>query len=84
MYNNFVTHLNVYCGVFTPCKNCNFETRYRDYATIDDAVFSPCRVARRTLLRSAEVNMLPLLGDKCKRLDCARVERGHVISAGPQ
>jgi hypothetical protein len=32
-----------YNGVFTPCKNCNFETRYRDYATVDEAVFSPCR-----------------------------------------
>jgi hypothetical protein len=67
-----------YCRVFTPRRNCNFETRSRDYATVDKAVFSscraePCRVAPRTLLRSAEVNMFPLLGDKCKRLDCARV-----------
>jgi hypothetical protein len=33
----------LYCGVFTSCKNCNFETRSRDYATVDEAVFSPCR-----------------------------------------
>jgi hypothetical protein len=32
-----------YCGVFTPCKNCNIETRSHDYATVDEAVFSPCR-----------------------------------------
>jgi hypothetical protein len=34
--------LETYCGIFTPCKNCNFETRSHDYATIDEAVFSPC------------------------------------------
>jgi hypothetical protein len=32
-----------YCGVFTPYKNCNTETRSRDYATVDGAVFSSCR-----------------------------------------
>jgi hypothetical protein len=31
------------CGVFTPCKNCNIEIRSRDYATVDEAVFPPCR-----------------------------------------
>jgi hypothetical protein len=31
------------CGVFTPCKNCNTERRSRNYATVDEAVFSPCR-----------------------------------------
>jgi hypothetical protein len=31
-----------YCGVVTPCKNYNIETRSRDYATVDEAVFSPC------------------------------------------
>jgi hypothetical protein len=36
-----------YCGVFTPCKNCNFETRSRDYATVGEAVFSPCRAEPR-------------------------------------
>jgi hypothetical protein len=33
----------LYCGVFTPCKNCNIEIRSCDYATVDEAVFSPCR-----------------------------------------
>jgi hypothetical protein len=32
-----------YCGVFTPCQNCNIETCSYDYATVDYAVFSPCR-----------------------------------------
>jgi hypothetical protein len=36
-----------YCGVFTPCKNCNIETRSRDYATVDEAVFSPCHAESR-------------------------------------
>jgi uncharacterized CHY-type Zn-finger protein len=31
------------CGVFTPCKNCNIETSSHDYATVDEAVFSPRR-----------------------------------------
>jgi hypothetical protein len=35
--------LFLYCGVFTPCKNCNIETHSRDYATVNEAVFSPCR-----------------------------------------
>jgi hypothetical protein len=26
-----------------PCKNCNIETLSRDYATVDEAVFSLCR-----------------------------------------
>jgi hypothetical protein len=34
---------NKYCGVFAPCKNCNIETRSHDYATVDEAMFSPCR-----------------------------------------
>jgi hypothetical protein len=36
----------IYCGVFTPCKNCNIETRSHDYATVDEALFSPCRAER--------------------------------------
>jgi hypothetical protein len=31
------------CDLFTPYKNCNIETRSRDYAKVDEAVFSPCR-----------------------------------------
>jgi hypothetical protein len=25
------------------CKNCNNETRSRDYAVVEEAVYSPCR-----------------------------------------
>jgi hypothetical protein len=32
----------IYCGVFMTYKNCNIETRSRNYATVDEAVFSPC------------------------------------------
>jgi hypothetical protein len=39
----YTNNISLYCGVFTPCKNCNIETRSRDYATVDEAVFSPCR-----------------------------------------
>jgi hypothetical protein len=62
----------MYCGVFTPCKNCNLETRSHDYATVDEAVFSPCR---------AESHLVPphlLLSDSCKHLEDARVGRGNV------
>jgi hypothetical protein len=44
--NDHVTYrklIREYCGVFTPCNNCNIETRSRDYATVYEAVFSPCR-----------------------------------------
>jgi hypothetical protein len=47
----------IYCGVFTPCKDCNLETRSRDYATVEES--GVCRVvsvAPLPLLRSAEVN----------------------------
>jgi hypothetical protein len=33
-----------HCDVFAPRKNCNLEIRFHDYATVDEAVFSPCRV----------------------------------------
>jgi hypothetical protein len=33
--------MKTYCGIFTPCKHCNIETRSRDYATVNKAVFSP-------------------------------------------
>jgi hypothetical protein len=57
------------CAVFVPCKNCNIETRSRDYATVDEAVFSPCR---------AELHSY-------KHLDTARVGKGHVtVSAVTQ
>jgi hypothetical protein len=40
-----------YCGVFTPCKNCNIETRSRGYATVDEAVFSPWRAEPRSAVQ---------------------------------
>jgi hypothetical protein len=47
----------IYCGVFTPRKNCNIETRSRDYATVNEAVFSPCRAEQsRTKPSRAEPN----------------------------
>jgi hypothetical protein len=48
-HNVFCFHIDViftypfvmkYCGLFTPYKNCNIETRSRVYATVDEAVFS--------------------------------------------
>jgi hypothetical protein len=35
-------YISRYCGVFTPCKNRNIETRSRYYTIVDKAVFSPC------------------------------------------
>jgi hypothetical protein len=61
----------LYCGVFTPYKNRNFETRSRDYVTVDEAMFSPCRAAPRFSL-----------SDNCKRLDRSTVRMGHVTFAG--
>jgi hypothetical protein len=69
-----------YCGVFTPNKDCNFETRSRDYATVNEAVFSPVRAyPRRAAPRRASPCLL--LTDNCKRLDRAAARRGHVTSA---
>jgi hypothetical protein len=38
-----INNLLLYCGVFTPCNNCNIEIRSHNYASVDEAVFSPCR-----------------------------------------
>jgi hypothetical protein len=44
-----------YCGVFTPYKNYNVETRSRDYAIVDEMVYSPCCAEdSRPELRRAE------------------------------
>jgi hypothetical protein len=55
------------CGLFTPCESCwAAEVSERDdYATIREAVFSPCRAvpsraAPRSLLGSASVNTFGL------------------------
>jgi hypothetical protein len=58
------------CGVFTPCKNCNIETRSRDYATVDEAVFSPC-LAEQIRAESRSY----------KYLDNARVGKGPVTAS---
>jgi hypothetical protein len=72
--------LYIYCGVFMPCKNCNLEIRSRDYATVDEAVFSPCRADLCRVVPSRASPRL-LLSDSCKHLDDARVGRVHVASA---
>jgi hypothetical protein len=51
-------------------------SKHHDYATVDEAVFSPCGAE----LCCAAPRLL--LSDNCKRLDCATVRRGHVTSAG--
>jgi hypothetical protein len=71
--------MSQYCGVLTPCKSCNIETRSHEYATVDEAVFSPCwavpwRVAHRVAShRLASPRLLPV--DSYKHLDDARVGR---------
>jgi hypothetical protein len=68
-------HTYISCGVFTPCKNCNIETRSCDYATADKAMFSPCRAELRILLP----HLLP--GNSYKHLDDARVGMGQVTAS---
>jgi hypothetical protein len=74
-----------YCGIFTPCKNCNIEIRSRDYATVDEAVFSPCRaepsraVTSRASRRKASPRLLP--GNSYKHLNDKRVRKGHVTAS---
>jgi Fe2+ or Zn2+ uptake regulation protein len=71
-----------YCGVFTPCKNCNIETRSRDYATVDEAVFSSCRaeICRVVPSRASPRPAMLVTRRHCKRLNDARVGKGHVTS----
>jgi hypothetical protein len=62
-------------------KNCNIETRSRDYATVDEAIFSvPSRaVTSRASRRIASLRLLP--GNSYKHLDDARVGKGHVTAS---
>jgi hypothetical protein len=73
----------MYCGVFTPCKNCNIETRSRDYATVDEAAFSPCQAepsrAELWTSRIASPRLLP--GNSYKHFDDAGVGKGHVTAS---
>jgi hypothetical protein len=55
--------LSLYCGIFTPCKNCwaTKICKHGDYATIRKVAFSPChampcQTALYLLLGSAAVN----------------------------
>jgi hypothetical protein len=63
----------------------NTEARSRDYATVDEAVFSPClaepsRVTYRVESpRLASPRLLP--GNSYKHLDDARVGKGHVTAS---
>jgi hypothetical protein len=57
-----------------------YETRSRDYATVDKAVFSPCRAEpSRDESRIASPRLLP--GNSYKYLDDARVGKGHVTAS---
>jgi hypothetical protein len=76
--------IHKYCGVFTPYKNCNIETRSRDYATVEEAVFSPCRAEQSRAVNESLIasnrlaSLLP--GNSYKHLDDARVGKGHVTA----
>jgi hypothetical protein len=75
-----IATLSEYCGAFMPCKNSNIETRSHDYATIDEAVFSPCCAETfRSSRRIASPRLLP--GNSYKHLDDARVGKGHVTAS---
>jgi hypothetical protein len=74
------TSRRIYCGVFTPCKNSNIESRSQDYATVDEAVISPCRAEpSRDESRIASPRLFP--GDSYKHLDDARVGKNHVTAS---
>jgi hypothetical protein len=73
-YRSKRTKVRTYCGVFTPCKNCNIETRSRDYATVDEAVYSPCRAEQSRVEPSRAESR------SYKHLDDARVGKGHVTA----
>jgi hypothetical protein len=63
-----------------PCKNCNIDTRSRDYATVNDAVFSPCQAEpSRSSRHIASPRLLP--GNSYEHLDDARARKGHVTAS---
>jgi hypothetical protein len=71
------------CGVFMPYKNCNIETLSRDYATVDEAVFSSCcaKPRRAELSRAMNESLIAsprLVFARHKHLDDARVGKGHM------
>jgi hypothetical protein len=69
-----------YCGVFKPYKNCNIETRSRDYPTVDKSVFSPC-LAETSCSSHRLASPLLLPGNSYEHLDNARVGKAHVTAS---
>jgi hypothetical protein len=69
---------HTYCGVFTPRKTCNIETQSRDYALVDEAVFSPCRAEDSRPEPNRAEPLLP--GNSYKHFDNARVRKNHVTA----
>jgi hypothetical protein len=74
------------CRIKELLSHGNIEIRSRDYATVDEAVFSPClvepscrAVTSRASPRIASPRLLP--GNSYKHLDDARVGRGHVTAS---
>jgi hypothetical protein len=43
------------CGVFTPCKECNIETRSGNYATVDEAVFLRAMLSLASLVAKQQL-----------------------------
>jgi hypothetical protein len=73
-----------YCNGSAQGVHMQRVCKYGNYATVEEScVFHAMSVAALPLLHSAEVNIFPLLGNRCKCLDraTARVGRGHVTSA---
>jgi hypothetical protein len=64
-------------ALFTAYKNCNIETRSRNYATVDEAVFSPCRAESR-IPSHRSASLLP--GNSYKYMDDATIKKGHVTA----
>jgi hypothetical protein len=78
------SQFKTYCGVFTPYKNCNIETRSRNYTIADEAVFSLChaeqsQAVNELLIVSHRIASL-LPGNSYKHLDDASVRKGHVTA----
>jgi hypothetical protein len=66
------------CGVFTPCKNRNLETRSRDYATVEEALFYACWVE---LCRVVPNRASLVARQQYKHLDDAKLGRGYVTAS---
>jgi hypothetical protein len=77
----------MYCGVFTPCKNSNIETRSHDYATVDEAVISPSRAVtsraspRYVCCQTTAINTW--MTQECVSSDVTRFNSDATIEAFP-